>query len=168
MTRLGIIALVSLAIPSAILAQASPEPERSTRQQARDIATRPLADVNVANREAPPLLEAIRENPYRTEGLDSCALIAGAVEELDGVLGPDFDRPSEDRRRDRAANLGLLVAGEVVGGFVPFRGLVREISGANEAQERRETAYFAGAVRRAFLKGLGDARRCAPPAAPVR
>lgn len=161
-------AALALALPPAAAAQGSPEPERSTREQARDVVTQPLTDINVRNREIPPLLEAIADNPYRTDGLGRCDRIAAAVRELDAVLGPDFDMPSEDPRRDRAANLGLSVAGEVVGGLVPFRGLVREVSGANAAEARREAAFFAGSVRRAFLKGWGDARACEPPAAPAR
>jgi hypothetical protein len=161
--RISAFALFAI-LPCAAAAQVSPEPEPSTGDQARRIITQPLEDVNVRSRDIPPLLEAIGDDPYRTDGLTSCRRIAEAVAELDAVLGPDFDRPSDDRRRDRAANLGLAVAGEVLGGFIPFRGLVREVSGANAAQERRQTAFLAGAVRRAFLKGYARSRRCPPPA----
>ena len=164
----SMIAAIALSAASSAWAQASPQPERSTRERARDVATQPLADVNVRSQEIPFVLEGIMDNPYRTDGLTTCRRIADAVAELDAVLGPDFDRPSEDRRRDRAANLGLTVAGEVVTGLIPFRGLVREVSGANAAEARREAAFLAGAVRRAFLKGWGDARACDPPAAPSR
>ena len=168
--RALIFAAMTLLLSSAAAAQDSPQaqPQPSTRQQARDVATQPLADVNLRRREIPPVLVAIGDNPYRTDGLTTCPLIASAVAELDAVLGPDFDRPSEDRGHDRAANLGLAVAGEVVASAIPFRGLIRRVSGAEAEQARRQAAYFAGAVRRGFLKGYGDSRRCPPPAAPVR
>ena len=164
-----IFAATALLLPSAAIAQDSPQaqPQPTTRQQARDVATQPLADVNLRRREIPPVLVAIGDNPYRTDGLTNCALIASAVGELDLVLGPDFDRPSVDTGRDRASNLGLAVAGEVVASAIPFRGLIRRVSGAEAEQARRQAAYFAGAVRRAFLKGYGSARRCPPPAAPA-
>ena len=155
-------------LSSAGSAQVSPEPEPSTGDRARQVVTQPLTDVNLRQREIPPILQAIGDDPYRTEGLAGCRRIAAAVAELDAVLGPDFDQPSDDRRRDRAANLGLTVAGEVIGGLIPFRSLVREVSGANAAQERRQAAFLAGAARRSFLKGYGQSRRCEPPAAPAR
>jgi hypothetical protein len=167
--RPAILAGAVLFLSSTAAAQEAPraEPQPTTREQARDVATQPLTDVGLRRQEIPPLLVAIGDDPYQVDGLNGCPQIAAAVAELDAVLGPDFDHPSEDEDRDRAANLGLVVAGEVVGSLVPFRGLVRHVSGANARETRRQQAYFAGAVRRAFLKGYGNARRCPPPAAPA-
>jgi hypothetical protein len=51
---------------------------------------------------------------------------------------------------------------------IPYRGWVRRLSGAESHQKRMRAAISAGEVRRAYLKGLGEQLRCAPPAAPVR
>lgn len=39
--------------------------------------------------------------------------------------------------------------------IIPFRGVVRRVSGADRHAKAVERAYQAGRLRRAFLKGLG-------------
>jgi hypothetical protein len=51
---------------------------------------------------------------------------------------------------------------------VPFRGWVRKLSGAERYSKEVAAAIAAGTVRRAYLKGLGEAKGCAAPAAPSR
>lgn len=131
-------------------------------QEAEKIVTDPLADTNIRRREIPEPLARISAQPYSLDGIKTCSQIGAAVTELDGVLGPDVDAPppSDDKTRDAVA-----VTREVVGSLVPFRGLVREISGANKAEQAYEGAVYAGLARRAYLKGVGTARGCKPPAA---
>jgi hypothetical protein len=43
---------------------------------------------------------------------------------------------------------------------------VRKLSGADEQQKRMRAAVAADAVRRAYLKGLGEQLDCPPPATP--
>ena len=51
-------------------------------------------------------------------------------------------------------------------GIIPFRGLVRQVTGAQRHQKDMDRAIQAGKVRRAYLKGVGMNKNCAPPAAP--
>ena len=51
-------------------------------------------------------------------------------------------------------------------GVVPFRGWVRKLSGADRYSREVAAAIAAGTIRRGFLKGLGAAAACSPPAAP--
>jgi hypothetical protein len=51
---------------------------------------------------------------------------------------------------------------------IPYRSWVRKLSGADAQQKRMRAALAAGAVRRAYLKGLGEQLRCEPPATPHR
>ena len=51
-------------------------------------------------------------------------------------------------------------------GVVPFRGWVRKLSGAERYSKDVAAAIAAGTIRRAFLKGLGQAAGCTAPAAP--
>jgi hypothetical protein len=51
-------------------------------------------------------------------------------------------------------------------GVVPFRGWVRKLSGAERYAKEVAAAIAAGTIRRAFLKGLGQATGCPAPAAP--
>ena len=116
-------------------------------------------------REIPPLLERTAAAPYAAVPGASCVQIGAAVAELDAVLGPDLDARADAAAagRDRTGQ----IAGEVVSGvIIPFRGVVREVTGASGSERRHEAAIEAGLVRRAYLKGLGHARGCRPPAAP--
>jgi hypothetical protein len=49
---------------------------------------------------------------------------------------------------------------------IPFRGWVRKLTGAERHDKLVQSAITAGAVRRAYLKGLGEAKGCNPPATP--
>jgi hypothetical protein len=59
------------------------------------------------------------------------------------------------------------VAKNVVASFIPFRGILRELTGAAEQERDWRAAIYAGAVRRGFLKGLGQQKGCAYPARPA-
>jgi len=51
-----------------------------------------------------------------------------------------------------------------VNSFIPFRGILREVSGASEHQRRIRAAIQAGLARRGFLKGVGETHGCKYPA----
>lgn len=127
----------------------------------------PLSDVNLKRREIPPELIGIRDNPYAVEGLRTCKAIIAEVTQLNTVLGPDLDQILvNDRPRKRREGV-IKVAGGVINGLIPFRSLIREASGANKADAEFNAAIYAGVVRRAFLKGHGQQRRCLPPGRPL-
>jgi hypothetical protein len=125
-----------------------------------DAAATPVSDLNLKKGEIPPLLIAAQERPYHLGGLERCNQIAGAIRQLDQLLGDDLDLPQEDGQRVTAGR----VAQAAVGSFIPFRGLIREVSGANTHERRMQAAIDAGIARRAFLKGYGQARGCRYPA----
>jgi len=47
--------------------------------------------------------------------------------------------------------------------LLPFRGIVREVSGAAPAERKLAAAVGAGFARRGYLRGLHQARRCSTP-----
>lgn len=145
------------------LAQQSEQPVTDRDPDAERVAETPLRDLNVKKDGIPPVLEAAARNPYATEGLASCARVTAAVQELDRLLGPDFDLGEQERKGVTAGK----VAESVVGALIPFRGLIREASGAASAERQLQVAIFAGATRRGFLKGLGVQRGCSWPAKPA-
>lgn len=127
-----------------------------------DVARTPLEDFNIDSEDIPEVLLIAAKNPYDASGITNCNAVVQEIAALDNVLGPDFDIPQEEASRISAGR----VAKSVIGSFVPFRGIVREVSGANKKRNERRLAITAGMVRRAYLKGMGEARRCAYPGRP--
>jgi hypothetical protein len=100
-------------------------------------------------------------------------VIAQEVTLLDQALGPDLDEPPPpqalslgDRASNAAADAALDAIRDTATDLIPGRSWVRRLSGANRREQNTERALQAGRVRRAFLKGMGMQRNCAPPAAP--
>lgn len=125
-----------------------------------DVATTPMTDLNLRKDKIPQVLMDAQSRPYDLAGLKKCVALENAVEQLNAVLGGDIDLPQEQRNRISAGR----VAKSVVGSFIPFRGIIREVSGANEQERRIQAAIEAGIARRSYLKGVGQVRGCNYPA----
>ena len=142
------------------------EPAKPIGQQdvsAKDVASTPMTDLGLKKGEIPKLLLDAQERPYELDSGTSCTKLMDEVEALDALLGHDADI-------DAAANRGLQagrVAQSVVGAFIPFRGVIREVSGASAQDRKLRSAINAGNARRGFLKGMGLTRGCAYPARPA-
>jgi len=151
-----------LVAPVAVAQTGAPAP--TTGQRAGQAARQPLEDFNVAKDEIPAKLIAIQDDPYAMKNMRTCYQIGSEVAELNDVLGADVD--SSDEAKRKTVDTAIDVGGGLISGLVPFRGLVREVSGANAAEKRYQRALYSGISRRSFLKGLGQAKGCKPPAAP--
>jgi hypothetical protein len=141
-------------------AEAPAKPFTDQDVDAKDVALTPLSDLNLKKGEIPQLLIDAQDDPYDLTGLQRCPEIAAAVGELDAVLGDDLDIAQATGRRISPGR----AAQEALGSFIPFRGVIREISGANAQQRKVQAAIHAGTARRAFLKGIGQQRGCRYPA----
>lgn len=154
----GLVATPAMARPQ------EDKPITSRDPDAVDVAKTPMTDLNVGrDGEIPALLIKATSEPYSLQNLAKCRQIAGAIQELDEVLGPDIDLPAAERDRINAGRVGKWV----VASFIPFRGLIREVSGANAQDRKVNAAIQAGLTRRGFLKGVGAARGCRYPASPA-
>ena len=159
--RLFTAALLTACMVGALPAAAQDKPAQPRSIRDKDVNA--VSDLGLRNGKIPPVLEAAVADPYDMAGIRTCAQISTRVGELDAVLGPDRDIP-----QDRAEKLSAgRVAQAAVGSFIPFRGIIREVSGANSHQRKVNDAVEAGTARRAFLKGYGQARGCAYPAREV-
>jgi len=127
-----------------------------------DAVLSPLEDVNVAQDGLAPILVEATRDPYAHEALRTCNDIVAEIAEIDRVLGNDFDVAEESGRKLSPAR----IARTIVRSFVPFRRVIREISGAESRERRVEIAVTAAMVRRGYLKGLGQSRGCDYPARP--
>ena len=159
--------LAALAFSTPLAAQDRAEREQSTGTMMGDAVTQPLEDINLKKKGVPPELTAIRDNPYDTKGIRTCRQIIAEVAKLDAVMGDDFDRVEvSDRARKRKEGASSVTRG-LIASLIPFRALIREASGAREAEADYRESIYAGVVRRSYLKGLGTARRCKPPGRPL-
>lgn len=154
--------LALLASPAAGQNKSDNADARVTGQDisAQDVVTTPATDLNLKKDEIPALLLTAQQRPYTLGGLDTCRQLTAAIGELDAVLGDDVDVPQEGGRRVQPGR----VAQSVVGSLIPFRGLIREISGANAHDRALQQAVVAGVARRSFLKGIGQGKGCRYPA----
>lgn len=136
-------------------------------------ATAPLDDFNLRREFIPTVLLQAEANPYDLRNLNQCATIGAEIARLNEALGPDTDEPPapdgtrlSERAADAAAAGALAAIRDATTDFIPGRSWIRRLSGAEQHSREVQSAIQAGRMRRAFLKGVGMQRNCAPPAAP--
>ncbi|MFC4293213.1 hypothetical protein ACFOWX_12380 [Sphingorhabdus arenilitoris] len=152
------LAIAAAMIPITAIAQTSGEKQRSVGGEAAQAIVQPLDDLNLSKDDIPPALLLIQDNPYSMDGLNSCSMVATEIDRLNAVLGPDVD---EDAKKTGVAQSALRAGGNLLGSFIPFRGIVRRLSGANAHRRKVQEAVFAGVTRRSFLKGYMASNDCA-------
>lgn len=136
-------------------------------------ATAPLDDLNLRRQYIPTVLLQAEANPYDLRNLNQCATIGAEIGRLNEALGPDTDEPPpadgsflSERAADAASAAALDAIRDATTDFIPGRSWIRRLSGAEQHSRHVQSAIQAGRMRRAFLKGTGMQRNCAPPAAP--
>lgn len=138
------------------------------RESMQGAMSAPLRDVNLLRSKIPDVLLRAMADPYQRPLPATCNRLGVLVVELNRALGDDLDEPDADEQslmvRGRGAAYGA-VAG-LASDIIPFRGWVRQLSGAERHDRLVAAAITAGGVRRGYLKGLGEARGCRPPATP--
>ena len=133
---------------------------RSVGDSAGKIASQPMTDVGAKATEIPPALSDAQRYPYSLTGTRSCSQIASGVRTLNKALGADYVSNASVKKENRPGKLAEAGGQSVVNGLIPFRGIIRELSGAAPAQRRMNSAVDAGIARRGFLRGLYVAKRC--------
>jgi hypothetical protein len=158
--RLVMLLLLS-GLPAPLLAQAQSQQTDADRleQKAEGVARQPIKDIGLMRENPPEVLRDAQKAPYTLAGLKGCADLRRAIGELDVVLGPDVDAVDDqgDALPTRLAEAG---AKSIVNALIPFRGLVREASGAAEADRKFRMMVAAGMARRGYLKGVAETRKC--------
>ena len=171
-------ALVAATLALSLAGCASPETAKGAAKegvQLQKAVEAPLADLNLVQEKIPAVLAAAMMAPYALPSERTCPALANEVRGLDAALGADLDTPPT------AANPGLVErSSNMVGdatndalrgaaeSVIPFRGWVRKLDGAERHSKEVAAAIAAGSVRRAFLKGVGQALSCEAPAAPLQ
>ena len=123
----------------------------------------PLRDINVVRSQIPDLLKTAMADPYAPPSA-GCAPLKAEIDNLDAVLGDDYDDPKDDGKGDpESGGLSKPVLGVVartITDVIPMRGWVRRLTGAERHDQLVRDAIKAGFVRRGYLKGLQNAGTC--------
>ena len=167
------VALTTLLAACTTARSDGPDLQTKTNAQITQAATVPFNDLNLVRADIPPVLVAAQKAPYALPADRSCPTLASDVRSLDAALGADLDTPataSNPSLIDRGSNAVSDAAGNALKGaaesVIPFRGWVRKLSGAERYSRDVAAAIAAGTIRRAYLKGLGQAAGCQAPGAP--
>jgi hypothetical protein len=126
-------------------------------------AETPLRNANLVRQNIPPVLVAATKDPYALPRPLNCAALGGEIVSLNGALGDDLDARASPGHAALAPEAVKVAANALI----PWQGVVRFVSGAEARDRKVRRAIIAGATRRAYLKGLGEANGCGPPAAPL-
>lgn len=173
-TRTRVIHLLLLPICMAALAGCATKWERQDppatdsagkREEVGDVMQSPMRDLNLLQEKIPAVLNRAVATPYVAPEPMDCMAIADEIRALDAVLGEDIDNTSLGADKE---NLALRAFASGIHSLMPYRSLLRRISGAEKRERRALEAIAAGSIRRGYLKGRGEAEHCAPPASPRR
>jgi hypothetical protein len=129
------------------------------KKKAVDIGSQPARDVGMSKRDIPPILERAFSDPYSLKGLKSCVSLSNEVKALNGVLGADYVVGNE-YSENRAGKLAEAGGKTIINSIIPFRGLVREMTGAAPADRHMNAVVDAGLARRGFIRGVHYKQGC--------
>ncbi|MCR5880046.1 hypothetical protein [Phenylobacterium sp. J367] len=138
----------------------------ATREDITGAVSAPLRDVNVLRSKIPVVLLKAMADPYERPPNTRCATLIALIQPIDQAMGADIDTPTTDEESLMSRETAYGAVASVASSAIPFRGFVRTLSGAERHDAFVQQAILAGSVRRAYLKGLGEAKGCKPPATP--
>jgi hypothetical protein len=176
--------LVLLALGACTHPETAPAPDAESASKAAltpmgkqitGAAATPLHDLNLLKAKIPAALLAAQKAPYAPPTDANCDGLAVEIRQLDAALGEDLDMPSAPGHRNLLEQGRTLADDAAVGAvrhaaedLIPYRSWVRRLTGAEKYSQLVTSAIKAGIVRRAYLKGLGQAQGCLAPSAPLR
>lgn len=150
------VVIVSLLLSGTAMAQDKPKDD--TFKRAENVVTQPARDIGIDKAKIPPVLEKSTEAPYAMPK-GGCRAITGELAELNKAIGPDFGTGTENNE-NRTGKIMEAGGSALVNALIPFRGLVREVSGAAPAERRLNAAVSTGLARRGFLRGVAKVKGC--------
>lgn len=138
----------------------TPDTERPMLHHAEKAVVQPAKDVNLHKDKIPARLLEIQQAPYDLTNLEGCRAITAEIASLRPILGPDVNEDPKISKAEKRERSVSRIAGGFLGGLIPFRGVLREVTGANAQRRKYRSAYAAGFARRSFLKGIAFSQNC--------
>lgn len=139
---------------------------------ALDAVQTPFEDLNLTRDEIPEALQKITGNPYEPPVPMQCKAMKEELVTLNAALGPDMEKSAGkakgifDKDMNYSEEGASMLQSEAINfvagkaSVIPFRGFVRQVTGAAKHSKELATAYESGKLRRAYLKGLRVAMKC--------
>lgn len=116
----------------------------------------PARDLNMLRDKIPPALTIAASAPYQPPA--DCQSADTEIATLTKALGQDIDAPNTSNGDNPAE---ALLSGAVRSTLsLPFRGVVRRLSGAEKRDQAFRAAVLAGMVRRGYLRGVRTQMNC--------
>lgn len=127
-------------------------------------ASSPLRDVNLMQEPIPGQLRALNQ-PYGYTDKGGCEAWTREIKELEAALLANEGRRVGYRRDSdtftgRTGNLRDVGVKSAASQILPFRGVVRQVSGAAQFEQQANRASDKARYRIGYLVGLGRASRC--------
>ena len=131
-----------------------------------DTIQTPFRDLGFTKEEIPESLAAAANGPYSQPASKKCKAIMQEITALNEVLGEDKYDPeiilaSSSNNTSYfaegiqyASGMAIAKTGKIAA--LPFRGVVRRVSGAAKQEKASKEAHEAGEIRRAYLRGMAD------------
>jgi hypothetical protein len=149
-------------------------PEQEGRQGiVKGVVNQSFRDFGLMKSKIPAVLIEAMADPYARVTPATCDQLATEIRRLEFALGPDLDAPINTERlsnftrgKGQARDAALDAMRSTVQDYIPFDGYIRIVSGASTHDHKVLAAIQAGSVRRAYLKGMGEAQGCPAPATP--
>jgi len=123
------------------------------------VMEQPLRDISWMREEPPEILKQAALKPYELAEGVPCGELTSEIAALDLFLGADID--AYDANEESGVDAGGLAIDAVSDVFgLPFRGVLRWISGAGKREKVLANAILSGLARRSFLKGVARGAHC--------
>lgn len=127
-------------------------------------AMSPLRDFNLTQPPIPNQLNALYQ-PYGYIDQSGCQAWSQEIDELEAAINANEGRRVGFRRdsetwEGRSGNLRDVGVKAATSQIIPFRGVIRQVSGASRFEQRAETASDRARYRVGYLVGLGRSHRC--------
>lgn len=147
---------------------------------ALEAAKTPVKDIGLIEDPIPEELLKYKKNAYALPEPMTCKEIHKQIVRLNELLGPDATAPDIQNGTPAEKNGEYITRGseaaqdrvaDTVTGYVnilPFRSVIRYMSGAEDHVREIEKAHRAGIARRSFLKGLANGHGCGPIPPPAK
>lgn len=147
---------LALSLSAAAARAAEPPRPASEGRTIGGAFARPIRDLNLLREKVPTALAEAGKSPYGPPA--DCAAVEAEIAALSEALGPDVDASAMGGNGNPGE---ALVATAVRSTFsLPYRSVVRRLTGAEKRDQAFRQAVLAGMVRRGYLKGVRSQMAC--------